>query len=77
MEELGCHNREQIDEVAGGDNVLIFSKNGILLYCNLELFKLADLAFKAKKLSRRGVHTLKLLHIVSFIICLSCSSIKI
>lgn len=34
LEDLGCHDREEIDEVAGGERVLIFSKNRILLYCN-------------------------------------------
>lgn len=52
MEEQGCHNTEQIDEVAGGDKVLIFSKNGILLYYNLEFFKHADLTIlKSKSLA--------------------------
>lgn len=52
MEELGCHNREQRDEVAGGDKVLIFSKNEIPLYCNLEFFKHAGLAIlKSKSLA--------------------------
>lgn len=34
VDELGCHNREQIGEVVGGEKDLIFSKNGILLYSN-------------------------------------------
>lgn len=56
MEELSCHNREQIDEVAEGDKFLIFSKIGILLYCNLDFFKLAGLdILKSKSLAEEAL----------------------